>query len=334
MKRSPLMLLALALAAGPVVVVACGPSEPEAKTPTPAATVSAAPTPTTSVEPAPSPVASTPPPPPAPPAVVEDMTPSADPTPMPTVKILAPADGTSVDAAKAAEAMVRLDVKNWETKEGGAHVHLILDDQPYKPIYDPKAPVKLGELLPKDGVLSEGLHVLHAFPSRSTHESVKGKGASAMVTFWVGKKGKATVDYKKPHLVYSRPKGSYAGPLAKELLVDFYLMGTTLEKGDKVRYTISGPGLASPLTGEFTKWAPKVAKNLGKGDFVFKLEYLDKDGKVVDGLLNTTSRTVKLDPDAPAGDPHAGHTTPAASASASAAASTTPPATSASAKKK
>ena len=116
--------------------------------------------------------------------------------------------------------------------------------------------------------------------------------------------------------------------MAKELLLDFYLMGTTLEKGDKVRYTITGPGLTTPLTGEFTKWAPKVVKNLGKGEFAFKLEYLDKDGKVVDGPLNSTTRTVKLDPDAPAGDPHAGHTMPAASTSASAA-----PAPSASAKK-
>lgn len=324
MKRSPLMLLALALAAGPVVTVACGGGEPEAKTPTPEATVSAAPTPPPSAEPAASPAMTTPPPPPAPPAVVEDMTPSADPTPLPTVKILAPADGSSIDPKKVADTTVRLDVKNWETKEGGQHVHLILDDQPYKPIYDTKAPVKLGELLPKDGTLSEGLHVIHAFPSRATHESVKAKGASAMITFWVGKKGKATVDYKKPHLVYSRPKGTYAGPAAKEVLFDFYLMGTTLDKGDKVRYTITGPGLASPLTGEFTKWAPKVAKNLGKGEFVFKLEYLDKDGKVVDGPLNSTSRTVTLDPDAPAGDPHAGHTMPAGSASA--ATSAAPPA--------
>lgn len=308
MKRSPLLMLTLAFAAGPLVVVACGP-EPEAKVPTtePSASVAATPTPAPSPTPSPEPVATTPPPPPAPPAVVEDMTASDDPKPLPTVKILAPANDLSVgDAAKAKDVTVRLDVKNWETKEGGNHVHLILDDNPYKPIYDTKLPVKLTELLPAGVELTEGLHVLHAFPSRSTHESVKGKGSSSMTVFWVGKKGKATVDYKKPHMVYSRPKGNYGGAMAKEVLIDFYLMGTTLDKGEKVKYTIIGPNLPAPLTGEFTKWTPKIAKNLGKGEFTLKLELVDKDGKVIEGPLNATSRSIKLDPDA-AADPHAGH---------------------------
>jgi len=318
MKRNPILMLGLALAAGPVVVVACGPSEPEPKTavtttatPTPEPT----PTPTTVASPEPT----TPPEPPKPAAVVEDMTPSEDPKPLPTVKILAPANESALaDAATAKEATVRIDVKNWETKDGGNHIHLILDDHPYKPIYDTKTPVKLTELLPPGAELSEGQHVLHAFPSRMTHESVKGKGSSSMITFWVGKKGKPTIDTKKPHLVYSRPKGNYGGAMAGDVLIDFYLMGTTLDKGEKVRYTIIGPNLPAPLTGEFTKWTPKVVKNLGKGEFTFKLELVDKDGKLIEGTTNSTSRTVKLDPSAPT-DPHAGHppmTMPATTGSA------------------
>ncbi len=265
------------------------------------------PTPTPTPSPVASPEPTTPPEPPKPAAVVEDMTPSADPTPLPTVKILAPANESALaDVAKAKEATVRLDVKNWDTQEGGNHVHLILDDHPYKAIYDTKVPVKLTELLPAGAELTEGQHVLHAFPSRMTHESVKTKGASSMVTFWVGKKGKPTFDYKKPHLIYSRPKGNYNGAMAGDVLIDFYVMNTNLDKGEKVRYTIVGPNLPAPLTGEFTKWTPKVVKNLGKGEFTFKLELLDKDGKVMEGPLNSTSRTVKLDPSAPT-DPHAGH---------------------------
>lgn len=308
MKRNPIVMLALALAAGPVAVVACGGGEPEPKTaavtePTTAPTPTPTPTPTTVASPEPT----TPPEPPKPAAVVEDMTPSADPTPLPTVKILAPANESALaDAAKAKEATVRLDVKNWDTKEGGNHVHVILDDHPYKAIYDTKLPIKLTELLPPGAELTEGQHVLHAFPSRMTHESVKTKGASSMVTFWVGKKGKPTVDHMKPHLIYSRPKGNYNGAMAGDVLIDFYLMHTALDKGEKVRYTIIGPNLPAPLTGEFTKWAPKVVKNLGKGEFTFKLELLDKDGKVMEGPLNSTSRTIKLDPTAPT-DPHAGH---------------------------
>jgi hypothetical protein len=336
MKRS-ILLVGLAAFAGPVIVVACGPSEPEAKTPPPAPSVTettppppAASTPETTTS-----ASATPPPPAKDPAVVEDMTPSPDPTPAPTVKIVAPATELSIgDAAKAKDYVVRLDVKNWSLAEDGDHVHLILDSYPYKKIFDLKTPIKLGELLPPGAELTEGQHVLHAFPSRATHESVKSKGAAAMATFWVGKKGKPAYDYKKPHLVYSRPKGNYGGAMAKEVLIDFYLMGTTLEKGDKVHYTITGPGLDQPLAGDFTKWAPKVVKNLGQGEFEFKLEYQDKDGKPIEGPLNSVARKVKLDPTAPA-DPHGGMTPHTMGSSAPAGtASVMPPAASASASAK
>ena len=208
-----------------------------------------------------------------PPPVVEDMKPSDDPKPLPTVKITSPkADASVGDLAKAKDFEVKLDVKDWATVEKGPHVHLILDDHPYKAIYDTKKPVKLSELLPAGAELKEGEHTLVAFPSRATHESVKGKGAQQLVTFWVGKKGKSTFDPKKPHVVYSRPKGEYKGALANDLLLDFYLFGTTLDKGEKVKFTITSPALAAPLMGEFTTWAPKVAKNLPKGDYEVTLE--------------------------------------------------------------
>lgn len=238
----------------------------------------------------------------APKPAVEDMAPSEDPKPLPTVKITAPANDASVgDAAKAKDVEVKLDVKDWPTAEKGPHVHLILDDHPYKAIYDTKKPVKLSELLPAGTDLKEGEHTLVAFASRPTHESVKGKGAQTIQTFWVGKKGKSTFDAKKPHLVYSRPKGDNKGGMAKELLIDFYLFGTQMDKGEKVKYSISGPGLSTPLTGEFTKWAPKVARNLPKGaDYEVTLELVDKDGKAIEGpLTKTTRKGINLDPDAP-----------------------------------
>jgi hypothetical protein len=156
--------------------------------------------------------------------------------------------------------------------------------------------------------LTEGEHTLVAFPSRATHESVKGDGAQALITFWVGKKGKSTFDAKAPHVVYSRPKGEYKGALAQDLLLDFYLFGTKLDKGEKVKYSITSGGLAAPLTGEFTTWAPKIAKHLPKGDYEVTLELVDKDGKAFSGpLTKTTRKGVKLDPTAETGDPHAGH---------------------------
>ncbi len=246
----------------------------------------------------------------APPApVVEDMKPSDDPKPLPTVKFTAPKNDSSVgDVSKAKDFEVKLDVKDWATVEKGPHVHLILDDYPYKAIYDTKKPVKVSELLPAGAELKDGEHTLVAFPSRATHESVKGAGAQQVVTFWVGKKGKSAFDAKKPHVVYSRPKGKYDGPAAKDLLLDVYLFGTKLDKGEKVKFTIASPSLQAALTGEFTTWAPKIVKNLPKGDYEVTVELLDKDGKAIEGpLTKTTRKGISLDPDAPPADPHAGH---------------------------
>ncbi|MBK9264567.1 MAG: hypothetical protein IPM54_32875 [Polyangiaceae bacterium] len=303
MRTGQAFFVVLALGAG---VAACGgESTPDTKTPV-----------ATTTPPADSAVAATPPPAEkkAPPPVVEDMKPSDDPTPLPSVKITSPKNDASVgDLAKAKDFEVKLDVKDWATVEGGPHVHLILDGLPYKPIYDTAKPVKLSELL-MGTELAEGEHTLVAFASRATHESVKGAGAQALVTFWVGKKGKAAFDPKKPHLVYSRPKGENKGSMAQELLLDFYLFGTKLDNGEKVKYSITGGGLEAPLTGEFTTWAPKIAKHLPKGDYEVTVELVDKDGKAFEGpLTKTTRKGIKLDPEGVADMGHGGaHGAPAA----------------------
>src|SRR6185369_2709507 len=99
-------------------------------------------------------VTTTPPPtstaPSKPPAAPVTLTPGAaspDPAaPLPTVAIAAPTKDQVVPNDKAADFSVKLDVKNWQTATGSSHVHLILDNKPYKAIYDPKQPVKLSEL--------------------------------------------------------------------------------------------------------------------------------------------------------------------------------------------
>lgn len=306
--------LVLAAVAAPFVVAACGP-EPEPKGPAVVSSVTAMPSPSPSPVASPAPSPEPPAPPAPPPPVVEDMAASDDPKPLPTAKITAPANDASIDAAKAKDFEVKLDVKNWTTAEGDQHVHLILDDHPYKPIYDHKKPVKLSELLPAGVELTPGLHVLTAFPSRKTHESVKGKGAASQVVFWVGKKGKTVFDLKKPHVIYSRPKGVNAGPMGAELMVDFYLTNTLLDKGEKVRCTIRGAKLTTPVVFEFVKWTPKIVKNLPAGDYDVQLELLDKNGSPFEGPLTATTRTgVKVDA---AGTPEPHHPgAPAGSSSA------------------
>jgi hypothetical protein len=216
--------------------------------------------------------------------------------PLPTVKILAPAKGQVIPTAKAADTQVKLDVLHWKTAKGDAHVHLILDNKPYKPIYDPKGEVvKLSDLAGNEG-LAEGQHVLVAFPSRATHESVKTPGALAITEFWVGKKGEKAQDIAKPLLIYSRPKGAYTGDMANHVLIDFQLANAKLSPtGDKVHITVTGPGIDNSLSADATQFGPPFyLDNLQDGSYGLKLDLVGADSKPLAGPWNSTSRTITV----------------------------------------
>jgi hypothetical protein len=219
------------------------------------------------------------------------------------VKLTAPTSGQVIAADKAADFQVKLDVKNWQTAKGSNHVHLILDNKPYKAIYDTKEPVRLNDLSGGEA-LAEGMHVLVAFPSRANHESVKTKDAFVAVPFWVGKKDAAAAKNdptKKPMLVYSRPKGDYNGEMANHVLVDFQVANVTLAEGkEHVHVTVTGPGIDKPVEGNVEKFGtPLYIDNLQNGSYTLKVELLDASGKLIEGPWNRTSRTIKVDHDAP-----------------------------------
>jgi hypothetical protein len=317
MARSPVMMSVTTVAL--FAVAACGggndnlPPPPQPSAPPPEVSAIAS---------APAPVATVEAPKPAPPPVTLTLgTASPDPTPLPTVQFAAPKRDIVVPLTKAADFEVKLDVKNWLTATGSAHVHLILDNKPYKPIYDTKAAIKLSELTGGEA-LAEGQHVLVAFPSRANHESVKTKGAFASVEFYVGKKVPDTTDLKKPMLVYSRPKGEYKGDNANHVLVDFYVANVTLAEGkEHVSVSVTGPGMDKALSGNAIAFgAPFYLDNLQNGAYTMKLELLDKDNKVLPGPWNSTTRTITINRDAAADNPHGAH----AAASASAAPTATP----------
>jgi hypothetical protein len=282
-------MLPLALA------VACGggsdnlPPPPPPPPPAPAI-ASAAPATSASAAPA------TPPPPPAPAITLTQGEASPDPAaPTPTVKFVAPTKDQLLPAATAGDFVVKVDVKNWKTAMGDAHVHLILDAKPYKPLFDTKAPVKLSELTGGDP-LAEGQHILVAFPSRANHESVKTKDALAMVEFWVGKKGDKAQDLTKPTLIYSRPKGEYKGDMANHVLVDFQLANDKLAADkDHVHIAVTGPGIDGEKDADATSYGPPFyLDNLQDGTYSVKLELQGPDGKVLPGSWNTNSRTFSI----------------------------------------
>jgi hypothetical protein len=235
----------------------------------------------------------TPPAPPAPPITMTEGPASPDPpAPTPAVKITAPTKDQVIPTAKASDFEAKLDVRNWKTAPGDAHVHLILDDKPYKRIDDPKAPVKLSELTGGES-LADGQHILVAFPSRANHESVKTPGSLAIVEFWVGKKGERAQDPTKPILIYSRPKGEYKGEMANHVLIDFQLANTTLA-ADKnhVHAVVTGPGIDGEKGSDVTKFGtPLYLDNLQDGSYSVKLELLGSDGKPLPGSYNSVTRS-------------------------------------------
>ena len=161
----------------------------------------------------------------------------------------------------------------------GQHIHLILNNEPYEAWYQEEFKKKL----------PEGHYVALSFISRSYHESIKNEKAYNLTQFSVGKPQPA-IDLKAPHIFYSRPKGEYNGAECREILLDFFLVNTTLSPdGNKVIVTVNGKD-------KFTvdSWTAYVLKGLPDGENTVKLELVDKEGKLIDTPFNGVERKFTL----------------------------------------
>ncbi len=209
----------------------------------------------------------------------------------PKIRFLAPRDGRRVKAGKL---LVRLRLRGWDLQPApGRHVHLILDNEPYWAIRDVSGPIDLLALLrERGGSLSEGTHVLRAFPSRAHHESVKEGTPFALVVFHYGKKSEGfDFDPSAPLLTYSRPKGRY--PVGERILLDFYVANAELGDGaHRVRYEIDGR-----LSGEIASWVPHYIEHLPEGEHTVRLVLIGPDGQPVPGPFNDTTRTIQVGPE-------------------------------------
>jgi hypothetical protein len=196
------------------------------------------------------------------------------------------------------------DVKNYELKmqtsdngtkmcnnsDKGQHIHFILDNAPYKALYEPTNDVTL----PNDGKE----HYLVAFLSRSYHESIKSPGAAVVYHFKIDDKGalKKLDDPKTPMIAYSRPKGDYMGKDTANVLLDFYVMNCNLSAdGYKLKAEIANEDKNSQQqTIIMDKWEPRFIQNLGTGKCKVTLTLVDKDGKPADGPQSTATREFNL----------------------------------------
>lgn len=163
----------------------------------------------------------------------------------------------------------------------GQHIHFILNNQPYSAHYESS----FAKEIPK------GVHHLVAFLSRSYHESVKNENSVVVKKLEVGPNAQDTIglDMDAPTLIYSRPKGTYSGKDTENLLLDFFVLNTTLsEEGNKVKATVNGVEFI------IAEWAPQVVKGLPMGEVTISLELIDAEGNAIPGPFNTVTRTVML----------------------------------------
>jgi hypothetical protein len=176
--------------------------------------------------------------------------------------------------------------------ELGPHLHVILDNRPYIPVYDLNQPLVLPDLSP-------GTHTLRVFASRPWHESFKNEGAYAQTVFHIfTKTDDNSPDASLPLLTYSRPQGSYG---AEPILLDFYLTNAPLRLGAKdnsddpfsdwrIRCTINEESFV------FDRWQAVYLKGFKPGNNWVKLEFLDNQGNAVKNAFNTTVRLVNYQP--------------------------------------
>jgi len=236
-----------------------------------------------------------------PPVALIDVSPSPD---FPNASLAMGAIKTEKVGNDSTKVTFNFDVKNYELKmqttdnankmcnnsDKGQHIHFILDNGPYKALYEPKNEMTF----PNDGEE----HLLMAFLSRSYHESIKSKGAAVVYHFKIDNKGnlKKLDDPKTPMVFYSRPKGDYMGKDVTNVLLDFYVWNCTLSPdGYKVKAEIRNENLDDQkLTTAISKWEPHFIHNLGLGKCKVTLSLIDKDGNQVDGPETVASREFNL----------------------------------------
>ncbi len=174
----------------------------------------------------------------------------------------------------------------------GPHLHLILDNQPDREIYNLTEPVVFEDVLP-------GTHTLRVFASRPWDESFKNEGAYAQTTFHIfAQTLENNPDPSKPLLTYNRPAGSYG---AEPIMLDFYLTNAPLhlvarenpddEVADwRIRVTVNGSSFL------LDRWEPIYLKGFKPGKNWVQLEVLDESGNPVNNAFNNTVRAITYSP--------------------------------------
>ncbi len=229
----------------------------------------------------------------APPAVIQELRESLEKY-QPQVTIVTP-DSDEILSDKTVK--VRFQVEDLPIFKDsqlqlGPHLHVILDNEPYRAVYDLNQPLVLSDLSP-------GTHTLRVFASRPWHESFKNEGAYAQTTFHVlTKTDDNNPDSALPLLTYSRPKGTYG---AEPIMLDFYLTNAPLHLLAKDNPTdpIADWRIRCTINGEsfiLDRWEAIYLQGFEGGQNWIKLEFIDSQGNPVKNVFNSTVRAITYEP--------------------------------------
>ncbi|ERN40973.1 hypothetical protein KR51_00024780 [Rubidibacter lacunae KORDI 51-2] len=230
----------------------------------------------------------------APPPVIRELRQRLDAF-RPQVTVLSPEDGAVLtDTTARVRVRVRdLPIFKDEQLGLGPHLHVILDNEPYRAVYTDDEPLVFENLAP-------GTHTVRIFASRPWHESFKNEGAYAQVTFHVlTPTAGNNPDPGLPLLTYSRPRGSYG---AEPIMLDFFLTNAPIRLGVReanalgsddwrVRVTVNGQSFLMDT------WMPVYLEGFEVGRNWVKLEYLDAEANPVGNAFNTTARILEFQPE-------------------------------------
>ena len=212
----------------------------------------------------------------------------------PQIKILSPKSGELLQDNTVSLVLQVKDLPIYQAAGLGLgpHLHVVIDDQMYRSVYDAKQPIVLSDLSP-------GTHTVRVFAVRPWDESFKNDGSFAQTTFNVfTKTDDNDPDSRKPLLTYSQPQGNYG---AEPILLDFYLTNAPLHfiaqdhpedstRDWKIKATVNGQSFL------LDRWQPIYLKGVKPGKNWVQLEFIDENGTRVENFGNNTARIFTYTP--------------------------------------
>ncbi len=211
----------------------------------------------------------------------------------PQVKILSPQPDSVLTDDRVSVRLQVSDLPLFRNPELGLgnHLHVILDKQTYRGVYDLTQPLVFDNL-------AAGTHTLRVFASRPWHESFKNQGAYAQATFHVlTKTAENNPAPQQPLLTYSRPAGKYG---AEPIMLDYYLTNLPdrqvseahpeLQHNWKIRATVNNQRFI------IDRWEPLYLTGFQRGKNWVRLELIDDRGNPIPNVYNDTVSVFEYDP--------------------------------------